>query len=84
MAKRGTTKPKKMVGATDCFKIAAFRLLTHRAFVDYITALTLCRSVEPEHFVEDWVARFAPAMGKKEEVAFWGEFMYMMVERTKH
>lgn len=84
MPKRGTTKTKKMVGATDCFKIAAFRLLAHRAFVDYCMAKEAFGSVEPEHFVEDWVCRFVPSMGKKEEVAFWGEFMYMMVERSRH
>jgi len=84
MAKRGTSKPKKMVGATNCFKLAAFRLLAHKAFVDFKLTQSVFPCTEPEHFVEDWIKKnLNITLHKAEEHSFWNEFMYLLIEKAK-
>jgi len=83
MPKRGTSKSKKQAQAIKCFKVGMFRLLAHRAFVDYLTVKKTFKNTEPEHFLEDWSNKISPPMYKEEEKAFWGEFMYLLVERSE-
>jgi len=82
MAKRGTAKPKKEANSTKCFKLAAFKLLAHKAYCDYMVAQKVFKNVEPEHFLEEWTSKLCPAMYKEEQKAFWIEFMYLYVNKA--
>jgi hypothetical protein len=64
------------------FKIAAYRLAAHRAFIDYKLANQIF-IVEPEHFLDEWTARFVPGMYSEESKAFNKEFMLLLVEGSR-
>jgi len=62
---------------------AACMMMANKLFSDYITASSVIKGVEPEHFAEDWMKRNITKPGKLMERSIWRYFIEELVEYRK-